>query len=71
MRGLSEEEVDRRVSLQRAKQAVLERNSNLHVASTRLCLRNLPFALTDRELRAILARAAGCSHLDISEACLY
>ena len=67
VRGLSEEEVSQRVALQRAKQSVLERNSNLHVVRTRICLRNLPRALSDRELRSILARAAGCSPLDITE----
>ncbi|XP_060080170.1 RNA-binding protein 28-like [Ylistrum balloti] len=55
--GLSKEDLQKRLKVENIKREKLK-NPNIFISTTRLCVRNLPLQLTDKELRKVFLKVA-------------
>ncbi|XP_060596942.1 RNA-binding protein 28-like [Ruditapes philippinarum] len=64
--GLSKIDLDKRQKVEELKRQKLK-NLNIFISPLRLCVRNIPVNVTDKELREVFKTAAGNKHAKINE----
>ena len=68
--GLSKVDLDKRMKVENVKRQKLK-NDNIFISPYRLCVRNIPPAVDDKQLKKIYIKAAGDKSAVVTEVCIY